>query len=126
MMRKIVFLIIAALVLTSVLPASAAGPLPRNNNAKTEVLISMSGETDALAAYLQKNGGVVRTKYQNVPALAAAVPTLKLGEIASFPGVLSITRNVQVRLEPDPLERFGVEPRALLAATDQVKAIAPQ
>ncbi len=126
MFRKIVFLVIAAMILASVLPASAAGPLPGNNHAKTEVLISMSGGTDALAAYLQKNGGVVRTKYQNVPALAAAVPVVKLGEIASFPGVLSITRNVQVRLEPDPLERFGVETRIPLAATEQVKAIAPQ
>ncbi len=126
MLRKIVFLTIAALVLASVLPASAAGPLPGISNTKTEVLISMSGGTDALAAYLQNNGGVVRIKYQNVPVLAAEVPVLKLGEIASFPGVLSVTKNVKVALEPNPLERFGVKTRMPLAATQKMKAIAPQ
>src|SRR3990172_8488638 len=77
-----------------------AGPTAAEEPA--DVLVLTDGATDAVAAEVEALGGLVRLRYQGVPALAARVPATRIPELRRREGVLAVEKDQVLALE-DPL-----------------------
>ena len=77
--------------------ATAAEPSGRTS----DVIIEAGVSTEALVARIESLGGTVRFAYENVPAVAATVPTASLGAIARSSGVTTIEKDRLVSLTDD-------------------------
>src|SRR3990172_7408514 len=83
-----------------------AGPAVAEEPA--DVIVLTDGATEAVAAEVESLGGLVRLRYQGVPALAARVPATRIPELRRREGVLAAEKDQVLALE-DPLPASRAE-----------------
>ena len=83
-----------------------AGPTAAEEPA--DVIVLTDGATEAVAAEVESLGGLVRLRYQGVPALAARVPATRIPELRRREGVLAVEKDQVLALE-DPLPASRAE-----------------
>lgn len=71
----------------------------RAGSNQTDVIIQIEGMTKPVQRYIESIGGEISLTYKNVPFLAARIPTLHLGSVYQFPGVIKVVKDRLIYLD---------------------------